>query len=1601
MSKLVAIKTYERFRRLREEDKISDSSLNFILDTGQLYTHGFFLNSVVYGIENNGTISINVAGTTKTLSLSSHTHPQYLTNNSNIDIQEYKVVSGESDLLYKSGNTIYIGNSDNAAIVPCTSLYTSRDNTLHTVLDTGNFSISNTTSSGYVLNNVALFKYGTNQFQLDYVKRVNSSTTFDALATQTQMGMTSVDSKNYGFITLYTDATISNPKWAQLRIDIASKNLEFRTSQSQAWSGLSTPDIASNALNVAGIVAAPNNTTTNKVWKTDSQGNPDWRDEKSYSFSNLQFQQISGTNIMTYNSQDTRTIVAGDNISFNVSDNILTLRAQDTTYSVFSKSGSTHSSGLVPDPGDIEGTSKYLREDGTWQQPPDTWIAWVGATDSQDGIAGYMPKATIAQKDQFLRGDGTWCTLNNYSLPIASNTVLGGVKTGDAVNDITGMTAVHIKDGIIYYKDTHYKAIPILGIATSTSNVNESTTNTTTYLNIIENNLKSGGIQITGSKGTTVTAKDGVLTISSNTYKLKINDTTNGDSSNGEDLGIIYTPTSSGTGFLKCKVENDTVTWSYDNNTYLPNNHNWCPTSLTGNEIGATMRFSYGLENAAMGWASTSSKMYIYTNGSFWQKEGAYEVLDKGDWITPGNRNNTANKIVTTDSNGSIQAGLINTLVSAMDSSTDVDRIYCSNDGYIRYKTKDNFITEFGKKFLLLTGGTMTGTIIMDGNSFETTGKRWMYGSLRTSGIKYDYSGDEALIISAGTYSNSAISFYSGGSLTLNDSNGQWNGTTADMIIKKGKVGIGTNTPGDYKLYVNGNTYIEGTTTSSGVNYARALVLNYNSGLTYGYIDFYYNGGTSMTSNIYEYASGKLQINGSLNVVKGGNVGIGNNNPSYKLDVTGSIQSSQAAQFGNVRVGGYNMNSVESNANIELLAGSGYIDWHYNGSTSDYTSRLQETGSGYLQVYGKFGVGGKNTSYSFYVNGNTYFNGVAYINNDGGIQATSGAGMLVCAPTSGGWTGIDSSKWGVGSLSHQGIIRSNNTDLIHYKSNTNYTILDSSNYSGYTLPNNSTWIPTVLTNAGMTRRFGFGYSSASMGWASNNSEMYVYTDGAFYQREGAYMCLDTGNYSSYALSLGGGTMTGNISFANNGTGFRGINYGTMGDNDQWRIGGAATASNAGYMEIATADDGNEPIYVRQYTGVFGTIKRTLTLLDANGYSIFPSYINIGGHEKNASSPSYVWGSNSTDNYLRSYQTSSLSVNQATNASNVYTAYTSTSDNYYILFGTNNSNSGNYKVYKNDHFYVNPGMNKLYINGSIQFKNNGNSSGGWNDYTKGRGLRVLDSTGSSNTSAPPNYYATAIHVNSEYWFQIAYERGENSLKYRGGNDEGVKTGGWLKLSTVSTSDMRLKDVKENYSISLKEIAEAPLFKFKWLDKRDTKVHIGTSAQYWEKHMPEVIDKEPDNFGKLSLYYETLGVATCISLAKEVLKIKDNQDFIKTIIRINKSSYNGYLTDNGNWIKLADISLKHDISKVNNQLLDDIWNWSLSSGIKEFKWNNNNQQDIGVVAQDLNRILPNIVNYDRTMNLYGVDYNKLNMYLIASLIRQIETLKNTISQITAQS
>ena len=94
------------------------------------------------------------------------------------------------------------------------------------------------------------------------------------------------------------------------------------------------------------------------------------------------------------------------------------------------------------------------------------------------------------------------------------------------------------------------------------------------------------------------------------------------------------------------------------------------------------------------------------------------------------------------------------------------------------------------------------------------------------------------------------------------------------------------------------------------------------------------------------------------------------------------------------------------------------------------------------------------------------------------------------------------------------------------------------------------------------------------------------------------------NHTHSYLPLSGGTLTGDLLFGNSATTTRQLRF-QVGDNDYARVAAGATASNAGWMEIATADDANEPIYVRQYSGAYTTVKRTATLLDASGNTSFP------------------------------------------------------------------------------------------------------------------------------------------------------------------------------------------------------------------------------------------------------------------------------------------------------------------------------------------------------------------------------------------------------------
>ncbi len=71
----------------------------------------------------------------------------------------------------------------------------------------------------------------------------------------------------------------------------------------------------------------------------------------------------------------------------------------NTTYSNFVKSGSGAKAGLVPAPSTTAGTSKYLREDGTWQTPPNSTYSAATATPKAAGTAAVGSSAKYARED--------------------------------------------------------------------------------------------------------------------------------------------------------------------------------------------------------------------------------------------------------------------------------------------------------------------------------------------------------------------------------------------------------------------------------------------------------------------------------------------------------------------------------------------------------------------------------------------------------------------------------------------------------------------------------------------------------------------------------------------------------------------------------------------------------------------------------------------------------------------------------------------------------------------------------------------------------------------------------------------------------------------------------------------------------------------------------------------------------------------------------------------------------------------------------------------------------------------------------------------------
>ena len=380
-------------------------------------------------------------------------------------------------------------------------------------------------------------------------------------------------------------------------------------------------------------------------------------------------------------------------------------------------------------------------------------------------------------------------------------------------------------------------------------------------------------------------------------------------------------------------------------------------------------------------------------------------------------------------------------------------------------------------------------------------------------------------------------------------------------------------------LRVTGNTImgnnlnVIGSVTVSGSLTAQSLIVNSTNVIT-GSTKF-----GSVSTNTHQF-TGSVLVTGSMNVV-------GSVTATSFAGSGASLTSIPNSALNNSTISGISLGS-----NLATLTiGTGLSGTSYNGSTgvtianTGVTSIVAGTGISINQGTGAVTV--TNT-----------------INNTN--QLTNGAGFITGAGNAATATKLSS---GQTNWSGTGII-DNAVGMIAWKNyGNNHVIFDASNSktpSGTDCNNTNpgvAWTGTYPTLMGWngTNTYGVRVDSAKVADSANSV---AWTNVSSRPTALSSFTNDLGNYGSWITSAGtAAAINQTVAVDTNAN----LVYSQMGSNDFFRI-RVGGGSNAGYVEIATADDGTEPIYIRQYTGVFTDVTRTATILDGSGNTTFPGAV---------------------------------------------------------------------------------------------------------------------------------------------------------------------------------------------------------------------------------------------------------------------------------------------------------------------------------------------------------------------------------------------------------
>lgn len=129
------------------------------------------------------------------------------------------------------------------------------------------------------------------------------------------------------------------------------------------------------------------------------------------------------------------------------------------------------------------------------------------------------------------------------------------------------------------------------------------------------------------------------------------------------------------------------------------------------------------------------------------------------------------------------------------------------------------------------------------------------------------------------------------------------------------------------------------------------------------------------------------------------------------------------------------------------------------------------------------------------------------------------------------------------------------------------------------------------------------------------------------------------------------------------------------------------------------------------------------------------------------------------------------------------------------------------------------------------------------------------------------------------YNSGYDMSEDIFVVKG-NGEVYVTGNFIATGEVSSgSDARYKAIQSYVDIDIKTIANAPIINFKWNDREDDKVHLGSTAQYWYG-TSLCKGVTPTNDEKLwTMGYGQIALASVVSVAKKVVNHEERLQIVE--------------------------------------------------------------------------------------------------------------------------